>query len=96
MVAGGLDLAPVLAKLGRDPVHAQVLVDVGLVAAVQHFTRLDLLDAVLADLQPGAHRSLPQSHVVVLGTGQVLQQVAEHLRLDHAQLDPAAVMRDAG
>ena len=96
MVARDLDFAPILAQLGRNPVHAQALVDLGFVAAVQHLARVDLLYAVLADLQPGAHGRLAQRHVVVLGAGQVLQQVAEHLRLDHAQLDAAAVMRDAG
>ena len=69
-------------------------VDLGLVLARQHLAALDVLDAVLADLEPCAHRRLAERHVVVLGAGEVLEQVAVHLRRDHAQLDHRAVVGD--
>ena len=43
--------------------------------------------AVLGDVQPAAHRRLAQRHVVRLGAGEVLQQVAELVGLDDAQVD---------
>ena len=52
-------------------------------------------DPVLGDVQPAAHRRLAQRHVVGLGAGEVLQQVAELVGLDDAQVDAQAGVRAA-
>ena len=96
VLASGLDLAAVLAQLRRDPCHAEPRVHLGLVLAGQHLAGLDLLDAVLAHLEPGPHRRLAQRHVVVLRAGEVLEQVPVDLGRHHAQLDDGAVVRDCG
>ncbi len=46
-------------------------------------------DAVLGDVQPAADGRLAQRHVVGLRAGEVLQQVAELVGLDDAQVDRA-------
>ena len=67
-----------------------------LVVGLQELAGLDLLDPVLADLEATADGVLAQRDVVCLGAGQVLQQVPERARRDHPQLDPRAVVSDAG
>ncbi len=65
-LAGRLELAPVLAQLGRDPGVAEVLVDLLLVGSLERLVALDVKDAVLADREAAADRVLAQRDVVVL------------------------------
>ena len=96
-VAGGFELAAVLAQLGRDRLIAQVAVDLVLVRRAEHLAALDLLDAPLRHLQPARLGLLAHGHVVRLRSGEVLQQVAVRLRRDDAQVHlHARVRHDRG
>ena len=90
----GVELAEVLAELGRDVLVAEELVELGLVARREDLARLDGLDAVLGDREPLLHGGFAQRDVVVLRAGEVLEQVPERLGRDHAQVEAQAVVRD--
>ena len=68
-----LQLAAVLAQLGRDPRQAEQRVDLLLGRAAMGLARRVVEDAVLGDVQAAADDRLAQGHVVVLRAGQVLQ-----------------------
>src|SRR6202008_4697212 len=89
-----LQLARVLAQLGRNRLVAEELVDGVLVRALEHIARLHVRDAVLRDRKAPSHGLLPHRNVVVLGSGEVLEQVAERLRWDDAEVEAKTVARD--
>ena len=89
-----LQLARVLAQLGRDRLVAEELVDGVLVGALEDVARLDVRDAVLRDREPAPHRVLAHRDVVVLRAREVLEEVAERLGRDDAQVEAEAVARD--
>ena len=90
---GGLDLAAVLAQLGRDPRHAEALVDLLLGGAAGGHAGGVVEDPVLGDVQPAPDGRLAQRHVVLLGAREVLQDVAELVGLDDPQVDRHARVR---
>ena len=94
--ASGLELARVLAKLGRDELVAEVGVERLLVAVRDDLARLDDGDAVLRDREAAPLRLLSHRDVVILRAGEVLKEVAEALRRDDAKVDPNAKVRDHG
>jgi hypothetical protein len=75
-IARRAQLPGVLAKLGLDPFVAEKCVHVVLVVERMLLSGLDDGDRVLRDGESAAHRVFPHRHVVVLRTGEVLQQVA--------------------
>ncbi len=89
-----LELARRLTELGRDRRVAEVLVERVLVLRAEHVAGLDRRDAVLGDRQPAPLRLLAHRDVVILGAGEMLQQVPVRLRLDDAQVEAEAVVRD--
>ena len=93
-LARGLELAHVLAELGRDPRVAEALVH-GLLGLVREdLARLGVLDAVLGDRELPADGLLAQRHVVLLRAGEVVEQVAVRLGRDDAEVEAQAVARD--
>ena len=86
-LARRLQLAAALAQLGLDVGVAEALVDLLLGRAELDLAALDLGDPVLGDGEAARHRLLAQLHVVRLGAGEVLEQVAEGLRGDDPQVD---------
>ena len=72
-----LQLAAALAQLRLDVGVAEALVDLLLALAEVDLAALGLGDAVLGDREAAADRLFAQLHVVGLGAGEVLQQVAE-------------------
>ena len=86
-LAGGLQLAAALAQLRLDVGVAEPLVDPLLAVAELGLAALRVGDAVLGDREAARHRVLAQAHVVGLGAGEVLEQVAEGLGGDDAQVD---------
>ena len=95
-LARRLELAAVLAQLGRDPRVAQPLVELAFPGRAKHLVRLDVRDAVLGDGEPAANRLLPQRDVVGLRAGEVLEQIPVALGRDDAKVEPEAVVRDHG
>ena len=91
-----LELARVLAQLRRDRLVAEELVDRVLLGALEDVASLDVRDAVLRDREPAPHRVLAHGHVVVLRAGEVLEEVAERLRRDDAQVETEPFARDDG
>ncbi len=91
-LARGLDLALVLAQLGRDPGQAHRGVDLLLGGAGHALAGALVEHAVLADPQSSAGGDLAHAHVVILGAGEVLQGGAEGGGLDDAQIDLQAVL----
>ena len=89
-----LQLARVLAQLGRDRLVAEELVDVVLLGALEDLAGLDVRHAVLRDREPAPHRLLAHRDVVVLRAREVLEEVAERLRRHDAQVEAEAVARD--
>ena len=81
-----LDLARVLAQLGRDPRQADRLVDLRLRGAADPLSRPLAEHPVLRDLEPLLLRDLPEAHVVVLGAGEVLERGAVGLGRDHSKI----------
>ncbi len=88
-----LQLAGVLAELGRDPLVTEEAVDLGLGREAMFLARLDLRHGVLRHGEPAAHGILSQRDVVVLRTGEVLQQVAVALRRNDAEIEAQPVVR---
>ena len=86
-LARRLQLAPPLAQLRLDVGVAEALVDVLLGRAELDLAALGLGDPVLGDREAAGHRLFAQLHVVGLGAGEVLEQVAEGLRGDDPQVD---------
>ena len=93
---GGAELAGALAQLRWDPVVAEERVDAALILVGRDLAGRLGRDAVLRDREAAALRLFPQLHVVLLGAGEVLEQVAEALRLDDAQVELEAFARDDG
>ncbi len=89
-----LQLAGVLAQLRRDRLVAEELVHRVLVGAPEDLARLDVRDAVLRDREPAPHGVLAHRDVVVLRPGEVLEEVAERLRRNDAQVEAVPVVRD--
>ena len=87
-----LELAARLAQLRRDRLIAEELVQRVLVLRLEHVARLDGRDAVLGDREPPPHGVFTQRDVVILGTGEMLQQVAVRLGRDDAQIEAQAVV----
>ena len=87
-----LQLAAALAQLGLDVVVAEALVDRLLALAELDLAALGLGDPVLGDREAAGDRFFAQLHVVGLGAGEVLQQVAEGGRGDDPQVDRDAVV----
>ena len=85
--AGGLQLAAALAQLRLDVGVAEPLVDPLLARAELGLAALGVGDAVLGDREAARDRFLAQAHVVGLGAGEVLEQVAEGLGGDDPQVD---------
>ena len=79
-LARRLQLAAALAQLRLDVGVAEALVDLLLGRAELDLAALGLGDPVLGDREAAGDRVLAQLHVVGLGAGEVLQQVAEGLR----------------
>src|SRR5205085_8006194 len=90
------ELATVLAQLRRDVRVTEEGVELLLAPGLEGFPGLDGLDAVLGDRQAAPDRVLAQRDVVVLRAREVLQQVAERLRRDDAQVEAEPVVRDDG
>src|SRR5689334_20883005 len=78
-LAGSAELSATLAELRLDVGVAEPLVDALLGGAALDIAALDLGDAVLGDGEASPDRVLAQLDVVVLGPGEVLEQVAERL-----------------
>ena len=95
-VARGLELAAVLAQLGRDEGVAEEAVELLLGAEAVHLARLDHGDAVLGDGQSATLRVLAQRDVVVLRAGEVLEQAAVVLGRHDAKVEPEALLRHDG
>ena len=68
-------------------------VDLLLGRAAQRLAGRVVEDPVLGDVQPAPDGRLAQRHVVRLGAGEVLQHVAELVRLDDLQVDLHAGVR---
>ena len=81
----GVELAAVLAQLGRGTGQAEPGVDVLFACPGQHGLAVE--QAVLVEPQLLLHRELAQADVVLLGAGEVLQGRPERLRGHHAQVD---------
>ena len=88
-----LELAVVLAQLGRDRLVAEVAVDLVLVGRPEDLAALDVLDAPLRDAHAASLRVLAHAHVVALRAGEVLQEVAVALERHDAQVELHAVVR---
>ena len=84
---GQRELAAALAQLRLDVGEPEPLVDAGLVLEGLDLAALDLLDPVLGDREALLHGALAQLHVVLLGAGEVLQQVPELGRRHDPQVD---------
>ena len=93
-LARRVELAAVLAQLGRDVRVAEVRVELLLVGSRELLARLGGRDGVLGDGEAAAHGVLAQRDVVVLRAGEVLEQVAVRLRRDDAKVEPEALVRD--
>src|SRR5579859_4329501 len=91
-----LELARVLTQLRRDRLVAEELVDRVLVGAAKDIPGLDVRDAVLRDREPTPHGVLAHRDVVVLRPGEVLEEIAERLGRNDAQVEAVAVARDDG
>ena len=65
VVRSEVELAAVLAQLGRDPRQAEALVDLLLGRAAVRLAGRVVEDPVLGDVQPAAHGRLAQRHVVL-------------------------------
>ena len=89
-----LELAVVLAQLGRDRLVAEVAVDLVLVAGAEDLAALDVLDAPLRDAHAAPLGVLAHAHVVALRAREVLQQVAVALGRHDAQVELDAVVRE--
>ena len=74
-----LDLALVLAQLGRNPVEAQRPVDLLFGRARHPLVALEPEQAVFVERQPELQRPLPQRDVVVLAAREILHRRAEAL-----------------
>ena len=85
-LAGGRQLAAVLAQLGRDVLHPEPLVDLLLGREGVGLAALVVGDAVLAHVQAAPDRLGAQRLVVLARPGEVLEQVAERLLGHHAQV----------
>ena len=93
-VARGLDLAAVLAQLGRDPGQPDGGVD--RLLRVPGDALLAPEHPVLVDLQIALLGHAADDDVVRLGTGEVLERCAVALLRDHPQVDLDAVLQDHG
>ena len=89
-----LELPAPLAQLRRDPRQPEPLVDLLLGRAARRLAGLVVEHAVLGDVQPAPDHRLAQLHVVGLGAGEVLQDVAELVGRDDLQVDLHARVRD--
>ncbi len=94
--ARGLELAHVLAQLGRDPRVAEALVHALFGLVREDLAGLGVLDAVLGDRELAADGLLAQRDVVLLRAGEVVEQVAVRLGWDDAEVEAEAVARDDG
>ena len=94
--AGGLELAHVLAQLGRDPGIAEPLVHRLLGPVREDLAGLRVLDAVLGDRHLLADGLLTESDVVGLRAREVLQQVPVRIGRNDAEVEPQALVRDDG
>ena len=94
MSARSLELAAALAQLRLDVVEPEPRIDLLLGRAGMRLTCLVVFDAVLAHVKALLHCVLAQRDVVLLGAGEMLEEVAELLRRDDPQLDCDAVVGD--
>ncbi len=87
--AGGcsLELAAVLAQLGLDVLHPEQRIHLRFGLAAMGLSGGVVEDPVLGDVQALADGGVAQRHVVLLGAGQVLEQVAVLVGRDDPQVD---------
>ena len=90
---GRLDLAVALADLGRDPGHAEALVDIGLLRVEQQLAGVDHLPALLGQRPAAVERHAAQRDVVVLAAGEVDEVRAPCRRRADHEVDARAVAR---
>ncbi len=95
-LARGLQLAGVLAQLGRDELVAEELVQLLLVPVGDRFVGLGVQDAVLGDREPAPLRLFAHGDVVVLRAREVLEEVAVALGRNDAEVEAEPVPRDHG
>ena len=86
-VGGGLELAAVLAQLGLDVLQAEQLVDLVFALATVRLAGRVVEHSIFRHVQPPPHGAVAQRHVVLLGTREVLHQVAELIGRDDPQVD---------
>ena len=90
---GGLELSAVLAQLRLDVVEAEQRVHLGLGRAAVGGAGRVVEHPVLGDVQATADGRVTQGHVVLLGSREVLEQVAELVGCDDSQVDSQPGMR---
>ena len=90
----GLDLATVLAQLGRDPGQAEALVDLVFGGNRLHLAALHDLEALLREGQAALERHAAQGDVVLLAAGEVDQMATPSGRWADHQVDLGAVGQD--
>src|SRR2546430_4310652 len=93
----GIDLVPVLTKLGRDEVHLERGVDLlcGLRGdLLTALLRTDAVEAVLVEEQLSAKSQAAQADVVLLGSGEVEECRSERPRRNDAEIDLKAAVDD--
>ena len=95
-VPGSLELAGVLAQLGRDRLVAEEAVELLLVREPVHLAGLDHRDAVLGDRQAAALGLLAERDVVILRSREVLEQAAVVLGRHDTQVEPHPLLRHDG
>jgi hypothetical protein len=94
---GGVDLAPILAELGRDEVHLERRVDLLLRQRGDLLTALlgaHPVEPVLVEKELSPKSEAAQPHVVFLRTREVEQGGAERPRGDDPQVDLQATVDD--
>jgi hypothetical protein len=83
-VLSDLDLAAVLAKLWRDILHVQQLIDLRF--GLDRQLLFASVDAPLGDFQPAVLRQAAKSDVMCLGAGEVMQSRGVVLIRQHPQV----------
>ncbi len=93
-LGGGLDLALVLAQLGRDPRQAELVVDLLLGAAGDPLVPLE--ETIFVELPTAFHGPFTQADIVGLGAGEVVERGAIARPRHHPQIDLRAGAEDHG
>src|SRR5918992_1895628 len=93
-VARRLQLAGVLPQLRWDERVAEPFVHLDLVPRPEDLAGLHVLDPVLRDGEAAPDGVLAEGDVVPLRAGEVLEEIAERLRRNHAEVETQTVVRD--